>query len=361
MIQINCTNCKAVLQIDDAFAGGVCRCRYCGTIQTVPKRLKRAGGNGDGGALAESAEGRGAKSVYARRAGVETAGSGTGLDDLASIVASSGLTSNRLQKNAAPTAAASATTISTATFKDRKTVIIVSAAAVIIAVLLGIIIVMAVRDRTAEVAQGTDTTASNSGSPTPPVNPLPTVTPPVVVPKPSFLGQPIPEMSVAYVLDHGSASAAEGRLDLLKVALINSLKSLGPERRFQVVFWAVDPNDVQSWPTSGLAYATPQNIVLAQNFIDQVYAVGTTQKTPALKKAFDAKAEAIVLLPIKSFPEEYAGRVLEQRSKAGSNAKFYCFSLAQGHLGAELRKIASGTGGDYKDISISELHSFADQ
>src|SRR5947199_233426 len=40
MIRINCTNCKAQLSIDDAFAGGVCRCQYCGTIQTVPKHLK---------------------------------------------------------------------------------------------------------------------------------------------------------------------------------------------------------------------------------------------------------------------------------------------------------------------------------
>ena len=53
MIQINCTNCKALLLIDDAFAGGVCRCRHCGTIQTVPKHLKDA--NGDGSGIAATA------------------------------------------------------------------------------------------------------------------------------------------------------------------------------------------------------------------------------------------------------------------------------------------------------------------
>ena len=30
MIRINCTNCKAQLSIDEAFAGGVCRCQFCG-------------------------------------------------------------------------------------------------------------------------------------------------------------------------------------------------------------------------------------------------------------------------------------------------------------------------------------------
>ena len=43
MISLACTSCKQVLQIDDAFAGGVCRCQHCGTIQTVPASLKRGG------------------------------------------------------------------------------------------------------------------------------------------------------------------------------------------------------------------------------------------------------------------------------------------------------------------------------
>src|SRR5947209_8626865 len=38
MIHLTCTNCQAELTMDDAFAGGVCRCQYCGTIQTVPSK-----------------------------------------------------------------------------------------------------------------------------------------------------------------------------------------------------------------------------------------------------------------------------------------------------------------------------------
>ena len=43
MISLTCTSCKRALEIDDAFAGGVCRCQYCGTIQTVPAALKQGG------------------------------------------------------------------------------------------------------------------------------------------------------------------------------------------------------------------------------------------------------------------------------------------------------------------------------
>jgi hypothetical protein len=42
MIRIGCTYCKAVLTVDDAFAGGVCRCQHCGTIQVVPAYLKNS-------------------------------------------------------------------------------------------------------------------------------------------------------------------------------------------------------------------------------------------------------------------------------------------------------------------------------
>jgi hypothetical protein len=44
MIRLTCTHCQEVLSVDDAFGGGVCRCRHCGTIQTVPK--KNAGDRG---------------------------------------------------------------------------------------------------------------------------------------------------------------------------------------------------------------------------------------------------------------------------------------------------------------------------
>jgi hypothetical protein len=60
MISLTCTSCKKVLQIDDAFAGGVCRCQYCGTIQTVPAALKQQSRAG------APAQGTGARTLYQR-------------------------------------------------------------------------------------------------------------------------------------------------------------------------------------------------------------------------------------------------------------------------------------------------------
>jgi len=75
MIRILCVHCHQTLEIDDAFAGGVCRCQYCGTIQTVPSR------DASGKSVRVAA-----KSLYRSQGG-----SGSGLEQLADIVSSSGL------------------------------------------------------------------------------------------------------------------------------------------------------------------------------------------------------------------------------------------------------------------------------
>jgi hypothetical protein len=84
MIRISCTRCKALLTIDDAFAGGVCRCQHCGTIQTVPSHLRDAPNSS--GAIAQAATRT--KSGQPLSARSEA---GTGLDQLAEAVPGTGL------------------------------------------------------------------------------------------------------------------------------------------------------------------------------------------------------------------------------------------------------------------------------
>src|SRR5689334_3998975 len=98
MISLTCTHCQTVLSIDDAFAGGVCRCQHCGTIQTVPSQSKAGAAVGS---ATGSAHGSGRTLYQAqRRTEEQGAGSGTGLDDLAEVVASSGLSNSGLTNQA---------------------------------------------------------------------------------------------------------------------------------------------------------------------------------------------------------------------------------------------------------------------
>src|SRR5712664_3533526 len=91
MIRITCTNCKAQLSIDEAFAGGVCRCQHCGTIQTVPKHMKE----GAAPAAVKKAGNGAPKTLYRDKIRVGS-DAGSGLDAIAEIVASSGLSGSGL-------------------------------------------------------------------------------------------------------------------------------------------------------------------------------------------------------------------------------------------------------------------------
>jgi hypothetical protein len=92
VISLTCTSCQKVLEIDDAFAGGVCRCQFCGTIQTVPASLKNP---------SKSGVSTPAKTLYQKKARVPGQ-PGTGLEDLADAVASSsGLARGALRSNRA--------------------------------------------------------------------------------------------------------------------------------------------------------------------------------------------------------------------------------------------------------------------
>lgn len=93
MIQLTCSKCQTVLTIDEAFAGGVCRCQHCGTIQTVPSQLKKTTGQGKTSSKIKQQRSR---ILYQKQD--EPAQSGSGLDELGQIVASSGLTSSRLRQ-----------------------------------------------------------------------------------------------------------------------------------------------------------------------------------------------------------------------------------------------------------------------
>jgi hypothetical protein len=60
-----------VLELEEAFAGGVCRCRHCGAIQTVPAHYKHKNV-----AAAKKKQGR---TLYSKRTSREDAVPSTGL------------------------------------------------------------------------------------------------------------------------------------------------------------------------------------------------------------------------------------------------------------------------------------------
>ena len=368
MIQINCTNCKSLLQIDDAFAGGVCRCRHCGTIQTVPKRLRTASTVGVGETSAN--ESPGSKSFTpANKRGLPdplgATGSGTGLDDLAGIVASSGLTSGRLQKK---TPATDPDKTPAPTW-DRKIIAIVASAGAVILLLLGIIMFMAFHERAADTGEtelaGGNTNNTTPSNPPPPTNDTSrtTTTPPPPQTKlANIFGEPLTETTITYVIDRGDSSGENNRLELTKAALLQSLRTLGGERRFQVVFWTVGNGDVAAFPKVGTALATPENIAKVKTLLDdEIYPHGATDPKAALTRALKSKPDVVVLIPIKAVPVDlttFAKDIFDLRQSLRKDVKIHCFSLQQPDWSAALDQIAGVTGGVYRDIPLTKLQQY---
>src|SRR3954469_14715675 len=162
MIVVNCSQGKARLEMDEAFAGGVCRCHFCGTIQTVPAQAKRG--------AAEQAPAPAAV-AHSRRTGSAgaTAKTADGLDALAHAVASS---QSRVGMRVAPQAPAAPPVTPAVDYarppqqKTLSTPLIVALAVIVL--LLGVVGMLVV---------GSSSTVVTGPVPTPTPAPIPTPTP----------------------------------------------------------------------------------------------------------------------------------------------------------------------------------------
>ena len=369
MISLTCTNCRAVLSIDDAFAGGVCRCQHCGTIQTVPTHLKRRaatpnlpGTNGaDGGGTSGGTGGTGGtgtsqrtspapKALYKRRARGD--GAGTGLDELAEVVASSGamgsgLTATRLRQ-APGTAPADAPRPTTA--------LLLATAGIVIVLLLGVVLWLTVGRSTppspgpgavagaGPAAPGSEPPGAGLGSATP-----------AGYTEPAFCGTTLNDTPVIYVLDRGNGTREV--FDTLKEATFRSIESLGADRKFQVVFW--NNGSDYAYPSGLPSYATRENLNACRRALEDITAFNQSDAVPALQKAVGNRPGAIVLATGKG-PELDPVLVEQVTSIRKSHAvKIHTFALGDVESPV-LRDIARLSGGEYKTVSAGKLREYAE-
>jgi len=328
MIRISCTNCKTVLSIDDAFAGGVCRCQHCGTIQTVPSQAR--------GSVAVGPSGHamgGSKSLYQSDA---RTGSGSGLDELADVVVSSGLTSNRLKRpgesrNGQP--------------GKQNLMPFIIAGTVVIALLLVVVIILFSKNSTTPVPSAGSSVTSATGGPASPVLPPDT---------PSFCNTKLDGNTIIYLLDSGSAT--KDYLGELKDATMKSVASLGPDRKFQIMFWNNGTDG--AYPENTTTYASKENITSAAKAIDEVAPFGQSDVQAALKLAIAQHPDVIVIATGKGWDLDNAWLDSVMAIRGSSPVKIDTYSLGVNGESAPLKKLAIQTGGTYHELSQQDLHTF---
>ena len=346
MISLTCTNCQTVLTIDDAFAGGVCRCQHCGTIQTVPSHLKRRraatpGGVGVGGQGADDEQSNSGRTLYKKRPRPEPK-SGTGLEDLADIVSGSGISSGGLTSSRFAGAG---------TAKGQATAMPPSKQWIPIAAGAGIALLAAVVLGVWWMRAGSQSAPGPNGQ-NPVVAPG---TPEVVQAAPNFCGVALNEQVVVYVLDRGNAT--RDVFDLLKEATYKSVQTLGPDRKFQVLFW--NNGSDEGYPSGLPVYSRPDNLAACRRAMEETTAFGQSDPTTALTKAIANKANVIVLATAKGLDLEpgFVEQALALRKN--SVVKIHTFALGESDSPV-LKELAQRTGGEYKTVSPALLRSYAD-
>jgi len=335
MISIICTNCQANLSIDDAFAGGVCRCQHCGTIQTVPSKRKGPGATAAGLGVKEP------KALYQKRA--RESGVGTGLDELAEVVTSSGMTGSGLASRAARPGGAGG---AAAAQSSSMLMFLGIAAIVIILLLVAILVILKGKGDgggslagSGTPAQSGGTGSAGGGGPT---------TPAV---EPTFAGVKLDHRSVIYVLDRGSSISEP--FGSLKQATFKSIESLGTNRQFQIIFWdnAQDPG---AFPPL-LAFATEANIATARRQSDDIYAFGATDAKPALEKAMSQRPAAIVLVTGKGADLDDSFVQMVNDVKKDAPVVIHTFAVGGSGESTALKRIADSTGGQYRELTSGQL------
>ncbi|HZL38205.1 MAG TPA: hypothetical protein VFC78_23015 [Tepidisphaeraceae bacterium] len=360
MISITCTHCHTVLTIDEAFAGGVCRCQHCGTIQTVPAHLKNSGGT-------PTASGAGTKTLYQNKAAGRGAGgnpaasaSPSGLDDLANAVAgSSGLSSSGLTGSASaarrpasgpaaragsqirsvPQARAHAPQPDEAEPRAARKLplmpVVIGGGAVLL-VLIGLIIFLAVRGGSPDKTGGT-----GAGSNTPGAGGA------------TFAGIEMAGPSVVFLLDRGNSIG--NAFDPAKAAIYQALGNLGPEKKFAVILWNNGGDDV-AYPRDGLRGASPEEIEGCKKALDDVVADGESTLRSALEKAMARQPAIIVIITGKPHLNEDDESALgTAKDTAGGRIKFDAVIVGAGIDNPTLQFLTQATGGQYHQIGEKEL------
>jgi Na+-transporting methylmalonyl-CoA/oxaloacetate decarboxylase gamma subunit len=344
MIRITCTHCRQVLTIDDGFAGGVCRCQHCGTIQTVPASAVPAKGGAKTSAL-----GAAARTLY-RAAEHASQGnrqdfsgehmlSDSTLEELAEIVSSSGLRSNsRRLRQSIPGGVNGQIPVATV-LKPKKSHVPLIVAGVVIVVLVLVIVVLLMRR-----SGGTNAAA-----------PPPEAATPLV--EPNFAGMKIKAAdTVVYLLDDGFS--ASDVLPAMEAATYQSIKSLSAQKkRFAVLFWR---EGSPRYPAQETAQATDIEEKNCEKALSDEFAQGSTDADDAFKAAMALRPDAIVLVTAKAaqLPDGFVDTLAQWRGD--SQVRVYTVGINGDSSGdaskpGVLMMVAAKTGGAFLNISSNEL------
>ena len=179
---------------------------------------------------------------------------------------------------------------------------------------------------------------------------------------PDFCGLPFPEggggggggggdgaSKVVYVVDR-SGSMGDS-IAYVKYELKRSIRNLGPDKQFHVIFYSSGP--ALEMPARRLVTATDENKRKAFEFIDDIYPAAETDPTDAIRRAFAVGPDVIYLLTDGEFDRAVVNQVSRANPGGRVSVNTIAFLYRQGEK--ILKEIAGRNRGNYRFVSEADL------
>ena len=184
----------------------------------------------------------------------------------------------------------------------------------------------------------------------------PTAQPPTSATRPDQLNGLTPHIGplkkFVFVIDH-SASMTE-TFPLAKKELIHWIRQLRPNQAFWITFFSSGPTlDLPTPAENQVIMATEVNKKQAFDFIDNVVAVGRTDPTEALRKAFDRQPDLIYILTNGEFDPSIATLIKKLNPNKVVTINTICLVYPKGE--PLLKKIATENAGSYRLVSEEQI------
>lgn len=319
MISLVCTKCSTVLNVDDGFAGGVCRCSACGTIQTVPRKGDAPTKGGSPGTVIYERTAREAVSKELEALGEVVTSSG---------IAGSGVLHQASRRKAKPAPIGKWLAIGFGTL-----------AAILAAALL--------------LRNGSSSDASSNSSNASPGKPQAAKVEgphfgPIKIDKPG---------TIVFLIDRGDATRSFTAP--IQSLVLKSVATLEPTRRFQIRYWFADGES----PAFPLTPAEPSefNRNKAAAWMNEVVGGQSTDAVASLDAALASKPGEIVLITGKAWQMDESFTNQAVIKLASSTVRIHVVSLGPKLGDDPLARLASKTGGTFLALNSEELSALADQ
>jgi len=358
-VVVQCYNCSNILELDDGFRGGVCRCSQCGSLLQVPKgstsdapKSRPAAPSAQGGAAPRPANPGGDTGLSRGQLDPRSPARAAVSDDPRSGIQALSEVSSI---STAPAPVHKPTPAEKVVGKKNKR-LLYWAIGLMIFVGIGAVALLAwfVASNTGQVKTD-DNAAGATGAAVAGVHlPGGAASPaPEVLNGPVLLGRiPLAKSKVVFSLDGGSSG--RDSFDWVRLAVKNSIGNMKADQRFIIAVWT-ESGMIQFPKTGWASKATLDNFL--PDF-DNYTAHGAADAAASMKQSLALQADQVIFVTAKDgLDPGIAGDVLAAR---GATQRLDAIKIGEEQGDSPLGPITSKGGGKFiSKLAVSELESLA--